>query len=597
MGWWKKVRDKGVSVLTTIVGQRDSAPRIARGMAAGFLAAAVPLPGFQIPLSLLLAWAFRGNKAVSIFPQFISNAGTMVPLAVLQFKLGAWFWPGRAGPGMSRLTQVVEGFGRQAPWESLKAMLEALGQLGLQAIGPMSIGVLLTGVGLAAVSYPLTLIAVWAWRTSRRRRRLLRRRWTPRKRALALPAGEPPSAAEALAYCRGSAHFRLTDDVRLLVDGRESYGQMLSAIQYAGSSVDLETYMIRDDATGRRFRQALIEAARRGVRVRLLYDWIGSMGLNGGFPRPMAEAGVEVRVYHPLVWMRPRWAVNRRDHRKILVVDHAVGFTGGLNLADEYAAAADGGAGWRDTHVRLAGKEAAGALERLFGQGWRKAVPYDRSASAVELLKAKLRPRGRRLKVRRGPVPDLEALVQKGAGVPVQILGNEEFRHRHRIHRAYLHAIHRAKRYILIENAYFIPDRSIRRALRKAAKRGVTVAVAVAKHNDVYLAALASRSLYSELLAAGVRLFEWPRGMLHAKTAVIDDAWAIIGSYNFDHRSLFHQLEAVAVVADPAFAARLRGQTLADMAQCHEVSPLAYELRPWTQMMLESGAYLLKHWL
>ena len=106
----------------------------------------------------------------------------------------------------------------------------------------------------------------------------------------------------------------------------------------------------------------------------------------------------------------------------------------------------------------------------------------------------------------------------------------------------------------------------------RAVRRGVTVAVAVARQNDITTAAHASRSLYSELLSGGVRIFEWPHGMMHAKTAVIDDAWAIVGSYNFDHRSFFHQLEAVALVADPAFAARLRDQTLADLRQCQEVT-------------------------
>jgi cardiolipin synthase A/B len=597
MGWWKKVREKGFNVLTTIVGQRDSASRIARGVAAGFLAAAFPIPGAQIPLSLLFAWAFRGNKAVSIFPQFISNAGTMFPLAVLQFKLGAWFWPGQTAHGLSRLVEAAKAFDRLAPWESAKAIFDVLGQVGLQAIGPLCIGVLLTGAVAAAASYPLTLVAVWAWRTSRRRRRLLQRKWRPRRRKLALPEGQAPSPVEALAYCRNSAHFSMAEGVHLLVDGRQAFGQMLAAIQYAGSSVDLESYEIRDDATGQRFQQALVEAARRGVRVRLLYDWIGSIGLGEGFVRPLTEAGVEVRVYHPLVLIRPRWAVNRRDHRKTLVVDGAVGFTGGLNIADEYAAVADGGDGWRDTHVRLAGKEVAGALARLFEQGWRSAVPHALSVRRSGRLRAALRRRGRRPRFGPGQMPDLEALVRQRGGVPVQVLGNEEFRYRRRIHRAYLHAIRQAKRYILIENAYFIPDRSIRRALRHAARRGVTVAVAVARHSDVYIAALASRSLYSELLSAGVRLFEWPRGMLHAKTAVIDDAWAIVGTYNFDHRSLWHQLEAVAVVADPAFAALMRDQTLADLAKCHEVSALAHELRPWTQMLLDSAAYWLKYWL
>ena len=123
------------------------------------------------------------------------------------------------------------------------------------------------------------------------------------------------------------------------------------------------------------------------------------------------------------------------------------------------------------------------------------------------------------------------------------------------------------------------------------------VAVVLARNSDVTTAAYASRSLYSELLASGVRLFEWPFGMMHAKTAAIDDAWATVGSYNFDHRSLLHQLESVAVVADPAFARRLRDQMLADLAKCREITLIEHESRPWRQMLLESAAYLVRRWL
>jgi len=181
--------------------------------------------------------------------------------------------------------------------------------------------------------------------------------------------------------------------------------------------------------------------------------------------------------------------------------------------------------------------------------------------------------------------------------VAVRVIGNREFERRYDIRRTYLYAMRNARRYILIENAYFIPDRRIRRALAHAAARGVLVAVAIAHNSDVTVAAYASRSLYSEILGSGVRLFEWPFGMLHAKTAVIDDAWATVGSYNFDRRSLLHQLEAVAVVADPTFACRLRDQILTDLSKCREITLLEHESRSWRTMLLESAAYSLRHWL
>jgi cardiolipin synthase len=150
---------------------------------------------------------------------------------------------------------------------------------------------------------------------------------------------------------------------------------------------------------------------------------------------------------------------------------------------------------------------------------------------------------------------------------------------------------------VLIENAYFIPSPSVRRALLQAVRRGVVVAVVLTARSDVPITAYATRWLYGALLSGGVRIFEWPVSMMHAKTAVFDDAWAIIGSYNFDHRSLLHQLESVAVVADPGLAAQLRDQTLADISHCYEVRLDVHRRRPWWKKALEFLAYLLRHWL
>lgn len=414
---------------------------------------------------------------------------------------------------------------------------------------------------------------------------------------MTLPATpETPLDREAILrrYGRRGMRFVPAAGARWLVNGGEAYAAMLDAIDGARDHVALETYILRGDATGRRFQQALIRAAGRGVRVRLLYDWWGSLALSGHFVREMTEAGVAVGVYHPLVLLRPVWALNKRDHRKMLVVDDRLSFMGGLNIADEYAPADDGGGGWRDTHIRLDGPEVARATTALFDYGWHRAAPYDRTHTRRAMLRWGLR---RRLAPRPAePARDVAA-AWPGVDLPVSILGNEILRHRRRIRRAYLAAIRSARRYVLIENAYFIPSLGIRRALVRAAQRGVAVGVVVAERNDVPITAYASRWLYEELLAGGVRLFEWPTGMMHAKTAVIDDAWSIVGSYNLDHRSLLHQLESVAVVADADLARRLRDQTLADIAACREVSLQAHRRRPAWQKAAEYGAYLVRHWL
>lgn len=596
-----------------ILHQDDPPSRIARGVSAGFFAAAFPLPGLQIPLSLLLAFAVRGNRVVSIFPQFISNAGTMLPLAYLQYHLGAVLWPSRAAhahEALDRLREAAEAWSWSQPLTSCGTVFSGLGSLGWDAMGPLLVGVLITGALLAFLAYPLTVIGVWFWR----QRRLAQRRargWVPRRpvplelHALSEAVLTPDAAIARYAFF--PERFLKAQAVKLLVDGREAYPEMLAAIEAARASVYLETYILRADRTGRRFAEALSEAALRGVRVRLLYDAVGGFGLSEEFLEGLRLAGVEVGVYHPLLWRRPFWALNRRDHRKILIVDRRTAFTGGLNIADEYAAREDGGGGWRDTHLRVEGAMVSAALERLFEYGWRRSRP---AVGGRQTRRERLSVRITRLvreygkfpavlfaSARAHPPPGEDDEGRAAGAISVQVLGNREFRNRRAIRRAYLHAIHNAERYILIENAFFTPDRGIRRALTHALRRGVQVAVAVGQGSGVPIAAASGRALYSELLYSGVRIFEWKERMLHAKTAVVDDAWAVVGTYNMNHRSLFHDLEDVVVIVDPAFARRLREQTLADIANCHELTREEHESRSWREILVESVAYQLRYWM
>jgi cardiolipin synthase len=559
-----------------------------------------PVPGLPIPLSLVIAWIVRGNKLAALFPQIVHLL--VVPfLPFLEFRMGAMLWPGHAPRAHAAIRAMLAAWDWSAPKASLAHLPASLERLGFGTLGPLALGFLFAGLLAAAISYPLMVIGVWTWRARRRRQRLIRGRKKEAPPPLELPGGDapPPAPADALArYARAPQEFECAGSVRLLVDGGEAFPEMLAAIEGARQTVNLETYMIRADRTGTRFRDALASAARRGAHVRLLYDYIGSLGLPDRFVQPLIQAGVAVALYHPLVITRPSWAVNRRDHRKHLVVDGRVAFTGGLNIADEYNTPPELG-GWRDSHLRLDGEAPAERIEELFEYGWQLAAPYGEPGPAARQLASGVR---RRLGRPLGPAAPRRSLEASDAlwargGVAVRIIGNREFRHRQDIRRAYVHAIRNARRYVLIENAYFIPGRGVRRALARAAARRVLVAVVLARDSDVTAAAYASRSLYSELLASGVRLFEWPFGMMHAKTAVIDDAWATVGSYNFDHRSLLHQLESVAVVADPAFACRLRDQTLADIAKCRELTLVEHESRPWRQMLLESSAYLLRRWL
>lgn len=406
---------------------------------------------------------------------------------------------------------------------------------------------------------------------------------------------EPQAARDISAYIRYPARYGCAEAARLLVDGGQVFPEMLKAIAGAQKHIDLETYILRADATGVKFQQALMAAAQRGVAVRLLYDGFGSLGLPKDYVSRLLAAGVAVRIFHPLVWTRPVWVINRRTHRKILVVDGQIGFTGGLNIGQDYAAREEGGQGWHDIHVRLDGAEVADQFVALFEYGWNRAIPYERSATGISRLRSspRLSLRLRRRTSRKEKAPQL---CPEG-GLAVKILGNQLFRFRHRIQRAYLYAIQQAQDYILIENAYFIPNRQVRQALIGAAQRGVAVAVIAAEKSDVGITNYARRYGYQELLAGGVRIFEWPLGVIHTKTAVIDDAWTIVGSYNFDHRSLWHQLEVVAVILNQTFAATCRRHLAADIRQCREITSDQHRRRPFGQKVLEILAHGLRSWL
>lgn len=172
--FWRRTK----LIVRKVLRQRDSPRRIARGLAAGSFVSAVPTPGLQIPLSLLAAWAARGNKLVAIFPQFISNAATMVPLAFLQFKIGAWLWPAQAAEAREAMDLVgaaIDAWRWSAPAASLKNFFAALGGLGLDILGPLAVGVLLTGAVMAAIVYPLTVMAVRSWQARQHRRHAPRR--------------------------------------------------------------------------------------------------------------------------------------------------------------------------------------------------------------------------------------------------------------------------------------------------------------------------------------------------------------------------------------------------------------------------------------
>lgn len=363
--------------------------------------------------------------------------------------------------------------------------------------------------------------------------------------------------------------------VAILRDGAQAYPAMLAAIAQATSTLCLETYILRDDATGARFAEALCARAQAGVEVNVMYDAWGS-DVSPAFLERLHRAGVRTLSFRPLRFFGTRLGaalarLRRRNHRKALVVDGRVAFTGGMNIADEYAAATEGGGNWRDTQVRLEGP-AAKELERLFLETWRR-----HRGAPLELAR-----------YARWPQP------RDGQ---VHIISNDFGKGRKGIRKAYADAIGKARVSIHLTQAYFLPPSRIVRLLQKAARRGVDVRIVLAAATDVKLVLLGARALYGRLLKSGVRVFEWRGRVLHAKTAVVDGRWTTIGSANLDALSLRANLEVNAVFEDEALGTAAERLFAEDVAACEEMTLAKWKARPWPERLLSWFAYQLRNWL
>jgi cardiolipin synthase len=369
-----------------------------------------------------------------------------------------------------------------------------------------------------------------------------------------------------------------SDKVRLLRDGVEAFPIMLDAIGKAKREVLLEMYWIGADAVGTRFREALAERARAGITVRVIYDAVGSLAIGDAFWQPLLAAGGEVREYHPLSPLRPTFdlaRIEQRDHRKILVVDGDVGFTGGLNLARPWLPLDEDGQAWRDDMIEIRGYASA-ELRTLFYKTWRRVwfrnLPQDFGPMNV--------PR------------DLVPLSKKPSG-KVYVLASLR-KSRRNLRREYLSRINRAHTSIDIANSYFIPDRSVRNALFRAILRGVRVRVLVPEKSDVAVVQFALEALYDSLLKKGIEIYAFPGPMMHAKTAIIDDRFATIGSYNLDERSWRKNLEVNVGVEDEAFAKYVRNWFDRDVAGATRVDLYKWRARPIARRGIEYVAFALR---
>ncbi|MCL5061241.1 MAG: cardiolipin synthase ClsB [Candidatus Thermoplasmatota archaeon] len=358
--------------------------------------------------------------------------------------------------------------------------------------------------------------------------------------------------------------------LRLLQNGAEFFPALIAAIDAAHAEVHLETYIFNADPSAEAVRDALVRAARRGVRVRLLIDGVGSRGLPADWLDALKAAGVGVLVYRPLAG---GWRSNprslRRLHRKLAVIDARIAFVGGMNLIDDFEPVRFD-APRLDFSVEVQGPLLAD-IHQSVSRLWRLValtqLQPDRRKAAIE------------------PSWPTDGHVRAAFVV------RDNFAHRRDIERVYLAALALAREEIILANAYFLPGHRFRKLLKKAAARGVRVHLLVQGHTDHPFFQAAGRALYRDLLAAGVKIHEYRVSELHAKVAVVDGHWATVGSSNIDPFSLLLAREANIVVVDTAFARDLRQRLHQALGQSAALDPADWQRRPWPQRMLSWLAY------
>ncbi len=358
----------------------------------------------------------------------------------------------------------------------------------------------------------------------------------------------------------------LDNRIDLLVNGRQTFPAMLDAIASATRFIHLEFYRFEPDTLGMEFSELMMRKAKEGVKVRVIYDDVGSWNIRKPYIKKMRESGVDIYTFHPVRFPSFSSKINYRNHRKILVVDGKVGFVGGLNIADKYLHGLPDLGPWIDTHLRLEG-EAVAALDRVFIADWDfvsgEELPPDGSLEHVSLT-------GHRCLVQvasSGPDTDWATIMQ-----------------------VYFSAIATAKTSIYLTSPYFSPDESLLAALKTAALSGVDVRMIFPEYTDSIIANWNTRSYIYELLEAGVRIFLYRNGFIHSKYLLVDNIFSSVGSPNVDVRSFDLDFEVTALIYDEEFALRLGVLFAEDLNNCEEVKIEEWMLRSRRQRYKESVA-------
>ncbi|WP_276481796.1 cardiolipin synthase [Paraflavitalea pollutisoli] len=382
----------------------------------------------------------------------------------------------------------------------------------------------------------------------------------------------------------GSSPLTANNNVKLLVNGEQKFPEVLKALEEAKHHIHIEYYIYEDDEIGRAIEQILIRKAQEGVIVRFIYDDFGSRTIRKKMVRRLRDAGAKAYAFHKIIFIALANRLNYRNHRKIIVIDGVVGFVGGINVSDRYINTPDskssgikpGGKNknlyWRDTHLRIEGP-GVHYLQYLFLADWNFCA--NETATLTNDLFPKEHPF----------MPRGNKLVQMAASGPDSDRPTILF--------SLLQAIYLAQEEILITTPYFIPGESILEALIVSALSGLKVKLLVPGVSDSKFVNTAARSYYAELLKAGVEIYRYQKGFVHAKTMVTDSKVAIVGSANMDYRSFDLNFEVNAIVYDQEIASELRTIFYEDLKGAEQIDPVRWEARPWYYELTEKTARLV----
>jgi cardiolipin synthase len=385
-------------------------------------------------------------------------------------------------------------------------------------------------------------------------------------------AGSPGTDMARLAQTFGAFPLTHGNQIDFFHEGQGAFDAMLAAMAAARHHIHLETFIFQPDATGDMFLALLERKAREGVLVRLMYDAVGSHRLWHRKLGPLRAAGGQGCVFLPMNLFRRRLQINMRNHRKILVVDGDVGFVGGLNIGDEYLGKRRFGF-WRDTHLRVRGPAVAD-LQRVFAEDWDFAAG-ENLAEGAGAARAYYQPK-------EAAGPYAAQIIESGPDRDVKS-----------IREIYFAAILRARSRVWIASPYYVPDAGLRDALRLAGHLGLDVRLLCQLLPDKWIPLYAARYYWNELLAAGVKVYQYTKGMMHAKVMLVDDDWASVGTANLDNRSLHLNFEVNCLIYSSDAVAILERAFREDLGHSIRLDRNVYLKRPFAGRLLENACRLL----